>query len=172
MGLFAKVFSKTSHPSQDIESIVSVAAVESAGFCHNYIGTEHLLCALVQTSDTELIRINALFGLRIDYVRDSVRDVVGRGLDLESKKLRPKTPRLLRVLQLSGEISRSCKNLTPPQSLLLGILQDGGGVAIRALSLLGVNLARLRQELEAANNSADPTFLSGTPGAGRQPRHP
>jgi ATP-dependent Clp protease ATP-binding subunit ClpC len=171
MGLFAKIFSRTSYPLQDIEAIVAVAAAESAGFGHNYIGTEHVLCALIQTSDTELIRINALFGLRIDYVRDSVRDVVGRGLDLESKKLRPRTPRLRRVLQLAIENGRSRKNFTLPRSLFLGILQDGNGVAIRALSMLSVNLTRLRQELEAANNSTDPTFSSRTPGAGHQPRH-
>ena len=171
MGLFAKIFTRTSYPLRDIEAIVAVAATESAGFCHNYIGTEHVLCALIQTSDTELIRINTLFGLRIDYVRDSVRDVVGRGLDLESKKLRPRTPRLRRVLQLAEKIGRSSKNFTPPQLLFLGILQDGGGVAIRALTLLSVNLTRLRQELEVANNSTDPTLASSTPDAGHQSRH-
>jgi hypothetical protein len=60
-------------------------------------------------------------------------------------------------LKLARENRRSDKNRTMPQSLLLGILQEGNGVAIRALSLLSVNLVRMRQELEVANESTAPT---------------
>jgi ATP-dependent Clp protease ATP-binding subunit ClpC len=157
MSLFENFFSKASETSNDLDVIMAVSATEAARFGHNYVGTEHLLCALVQTSDAKLIGIYALFGLRIANVRDSVVDFVGEGSHHAIEALRPKTPRLRSVLQLAKENRKSDKNCTLPQSLLLGILQEGKGVAIRALSLLSVNLVRLGQELEAANQSTDPT---------------
>jgi ATP-dependent Clp protease ATP-binding subunit ClpC len=172
MGLFAKIFSKASDHSQDTDAIMALAATESAGLDHNYVGTEHALCALMQTSDAKLIRIYTLFGIRIESVRDSVAEFVGGSSHNATEALRPKTPRLKRVLQLAKQYRKSDPKITPPQSLLLGILQEGNGVAIRALSLLSVNLARLRQELEAAKQSTDPTLASRTSPAWQEPRLP
>jgi ATP-dependent Clp protease ATP-binding subunit ClpC len=157
MGLFEKIFSRASDTSEELDLILAAAATESAGFGHNYVGTEHVLCALILTSDPKLVCIYTLFGLRVTSVRDSVVDFVGEGSHRAIETLRPKTPRLRHVLKLARENRRSDKNRTMPQSLLLGILQEGNGVAIRALSLLSVNLVRMRQELEVANESTAPT---------------
>ena len=70
--------------------------------------------------------------------------------------LRPQTPRLKRVVELSNMLSRSSGNsVTLPQSLLLGILLEGNGVAVRALTSMSLNLARLRAEIEAPNHVPD-----------------
>ena len=166
MGLLARILSKASEPSPELDAIVAVAATESAGFGHNYIGTEHVLCALVQTSDAGLIRIFRLFGLRLANLRESVLSVAKGGPHHASGVVRPRTPRLRHILQLASDNLRAGKRLTPSQSLLLGILQEGNGVAIRALSSLSVNLARMRQELETANQLPDPTSPPVTPPAG------
>ena len=80
--------------------------------------------------------------------------------------LRPQTPRLKRVVELSISSRSSGNSVTLPQSLLLGILLEGNGVAVRALTSMSLNLARLRAEIEAPNHVPDPTSPSVTPPAG------
>jgi ATP-dependent Clp protease ATP-binding subunit ClpA len=151
MGLISKFFSPAAKLAPDFAPILAVAAVESAGFGHNYIGTEHVLCALIRAHDTTLDRIFAQFGLQLGNVRESVLYVARAGSRYALEISRPQTPRLNRILQSSRANGATGKNVTAPQLLLLGIVHEGNGVAIRALRSLSVNLERLRQELEAPN---------------------
>ena len=63
----------------------------------------------------------------------------------------PLTERAKRVLDLAGEESlRFNHDYVGTEHLLLGLLKEGGGVAIEALRKLGVDPHDLRQEVEAA----------------------
>jgi hypothetical protein len=55
------------------------------------------------------------------------------------------TPRLKKVIAIAAEQAQQARHLTKPQSLFVAIINEGQGVAIRALKSLGFNLEQLLQ---------------------------
>ena len=134
-------------------SVLRIASFESRNLGHNFIGTEHVLCALVRLPDSRLRELFAQRGIGIDAVRSGVTDVDGLGPHHYVPKAL--TPRLKKILAIAESEAARAKHLSVPQSLLLGIVIEGGGVATRVLKSLGFDLTRLRERLLALPTISD-----------------
>lgn len=134
-----------------VSRIMDIACFESRNLGHNFIGSEHILCALVRLPDSRLRRLFAERDADIENVRDGVVSVDTLGPHQHSHKLRPLTPRLKRILPIAKSEAARLRHLTVPQSLLLGIIIEGHGVAVSVLRSLKFDIGEIRQYLEAPN---------------------
>jgi ATP-dependent Clp protease ATP-binding subunit ClpC len=126
---------------------IVLAQVEARGLKHNYIGTEHLLLGLMREEEGLAARALSSFDLTVWEVRAEVARIVGQGDEVEGGQI-PFTPRTKKVLELSlREALDLGHDYIGTEHLLLGLLQEGEGVAVRILVSLGATPAAIRDEL-------------------------
>jgi ATP-dependent Clp protease ATP-binding subunit ClpA len=145
--------------------VVVSAQEEARELDHNYIGTEHLLLALLVTSDPlASASLNAL-GYTYDNVRAKVEEIVGRGKASPGGHI-PFTPRAKKVLELSLREALQLKhNYIGTEHILLGLLREGEGIAAQVLADRHP-LDRIRREVLTRIESPVPREAHG---AGRTP---
>ena len=123
---------------------------EAAGLGHGYVGTEHLLLALVRPEAGPIARLLADAGADTARVRATIERVLARGSAPASARRGP-TPRVRTVMRLAADdAARRGHPRVGPAHLTLGLLDEGQGVAVGALSHLGVDPSRLRDAAEAS----------------------
>lgn len=122
---------------------------------HGYIGTEHLLLALLREGDNEHnIAHRVLIELGIDYeeVRDRIVQQVGRG-DWDGNGERGLTPRANRALELAMKEARKARHQPiTTEHLLLGLVEEGEGIAVKVLCQFGIDPSNIRRAMAAALN--------------------
>ncbi|HEY6425270.1 MAG TPA: Clp protease N-terminal domain-containing protein [Pseudonocardiaceae bacterium] len=158
--------------SSDARQVVVGAQERAREFGHNYIGTEHLLLEIVTVpSENAASHVLHQLGYLPETVRASIERIVGRGNTTESSGHIPFTPRCKKVLELSlREALRLRHDHIGPEHLLLGILREGGGVAVQLLAEGGTSLDEIRSTVQAGiASSASPggSAARRTPAADR-----
>lgn len=127
--------------------ILKIANFESRNLGHNFVGSEHVLCALVRLPDPQISRIFSERGIGINEVRSQVVNEDTIGPHQNSSRPRPMTPRLKEIFKIAESEAAQSKHLTVAQSLLLAILIEGRGVGWRVLRSLGFDLRQLRENM-------------------------
>lgn len=126
---------------------------------HNYVGTEHVLIGILE-EDTGLGALAIKnFNLNLEEIKGEILGLVGKE-EVEAKVL-GYTPRTKRVFELSFMQARNLgHNYIGTEHLLLGLLAEGGGVALVVLEKLGVNKGELKKEIiKLLNDSTDDSNL-------------
>ena len=125
---------------------VMVLAQEEAGALnHNYIGTEHLLLALIHEGEGVAAKALASLNISLDAAVQQVEEIIGRGQAPPTGHI-PFTPRAKNVLELSfREALRLGHNHIGTEHLLLGLVREGEGVGAQILWRLGAESNRVGQ---------------------------
>ncbi|MDP6783395.1 MAG: Clp protease N-terminal domain-containing protein, partial [Dehalococcoidia bacterium] len=127
--------------------VLSLAQEEAQRFNHNYIGTEHILLGLVREGEGVAARVLSNLGVDLHKVRAAVEFIIGRGEKPPTGEI-GLTPRAKRVIELSVDEARQLThNYIGTEHLLLGLLREGEGVAAGVLESLGMNLDKVRSEV-------------------------
>jgi ATP-dependent Clp protease ATP-binding subunit ClpC len=123
---------------------------EPRRFNHNYVGTEHLLLALVDEGAGPAARALGRVGVTTDKVAASIEDMIGRGpAPIEGTPT--DTPRTRTVLDLAvGEAERLDHAFVGSGHLLLGLIREGEGIAAGILESLDVDMLALRDAVVAS----------------------
>ena len=162
------------------DQILSLANYESQNLGHNFIGTEHVLCVLIGIPEIaalgplkereislEIVRAQVLDGDGIGshktYSCFSVGIVPPQRHSCYSSR-RPLTPRLRRILDVC-KTNTPHKDLPPVKAMLLGIIDEGDGVAVRVLKSLRIDFRLLRETL--IEDEASTKSLQATRGGAR-----
>jgi ATP-dependent Clp protease ATP-binding subunit ClpC len=130
--------------TEDARNIVVLAQRESRALSHNYIGSEHLLQALIL--DTGIVG-KALADLEITYeaATGKIVEIIGRG-NVAPEGHSPFTPRARAILQAANEVSyRSGHGYIGPEHLVFGLLEAEGSVAVQVLVGLGAKPSAVRR---------------------------
>ena len=137
--------------------VVVLAQEEARQLSHNYIGTEHLLLGLLNEGEGIAGQALESLGVRLNAVRDQVKEIIGTGkYDAESGHI-PFTPRAKKVLELSlRESLQLGHDYIGTEHILLGIVREGHGVAAEVLVGLGADLNRVRQAVVQLVATAEP----------------
>lgn len=125
------------------QKAILLAQEEAQILKHNYVGTEHILLGLI--SEGEGIAAKALEGegVNIELARTQVINAVGQG-SYETEIL-GFTPRTKSVFELSLlEARKLGHNYIGTEHILLGLLEEGEGVAIAILRSFGIDIERLK----------------------------
>ena len=113
-------------------------------FNHNYVGTEHLLLALVDEGEGPAARALNRFGVTTEKVAESIGFMIGRGA-APYEGTPGETPRTKTVLSMAaGEAERLDHPFVGAAHLLLGLIREGEGIAAGILDSLGVDMLALR----------------------------
>ncbi len=128
---------------------VVMAQEEAREMNHNYIGTEHILLALLRRpdglpnqADGGASGILDEFGMTLEGVRQEVLDKVGSGAGTRKSGHIPFTPRAKKVLELSlREALQLHHNYIGTEHILLGLIREDKGVAAQIMREHGDLLA-------------------------------
>ncbi|GAC1400114.1 MAG: hypothetical protein NVSMB52_13730 [Chloroflexota bacterium] len=131
-------------------SVLVLAQEEAQQLGHNYLGTEHVLLGVLREKKGVGARLLGEFGCDLDGMRRSVRQIVGSGPHSEQVQDEMRlTPNLKRVLEMAGEeATRLDHAFVGTEHLVLGLLQDGDGVAGRLLKDLGMEIDPVRTRVQ------------------------
>lgn len=108
---------------------------------HEYVGTEHLLLALLDDTDGEAIRVLDHLGVSRQAIRDGIESVIKRGNAApRDPAMVPYTSRAKKVLELSMHAARNeGVDSVDTAELLLGIVDEQMGIAAQSLAVVGVD---------------------------------
>jgi hypothetical protein len=127
--------------------VVVLAQEEARMLNHDYIGTEHILLALIDEGDGVGAKALESLGISLDAVRQQVEEIIGQGQEAPSGHI-PFTPRAKKVLELSlRESLQLGHNYIGTEHILLGLIREGDGVAAQVLVRLGADLNLVRHEV-------------------------
>ncbi|WP_106506559.1 ATP-dependent Clp protease ATP-binding subunit [Brachybacterium timonense] len=127
--------------------VIVLAQDEARLLNHNYIGTEHILLGLIHEAEGVGAKALESLGVTLEGVRDQVREIIGEGNQAPSGHI-PFTPRAKKVLELSlREALQLGHNYIGTEHILLGLLREGEGTAVKVLSRLKVEPSDVRQEV-------------------------
>ena len=133
--------------TEEARQAIVIAQEEARILRHNYIGTEHLLLALLREEHGGAAQALRSHGFTLDEMRARVTRIVGSGEEVPSTQL-PFTPRSKKVLELAAQeaLARN-DNHIGTEHLLLGLLREDNGVAARILTESELEADALRREL-------------------------
>jgi ATP-dependent Clp protease ATP-binding subunit ClpA len=131
--------------------VLELAEAAPAQFNHNYVGTEHLLLALVEEGGGLAARTLLSRGVTPERVRERIVEIVKRG-ERPVPGRSEYVPRMRAALGLAVEEARRLGHaeLTTGH-MLLGLLGAGQGIGARILAELGVtDISGLRRDVTEA----------------------
>jgi ATP-dependent Clp protease ATP-binding subunit ClpC len=128
--------------------VVVLAQEEARTLNHDYIGTEHILLALIRESGGIAAQALESLGITEEAARQQVEEIIGRGQQDPPRGHIPFTPRAKKALQLSMREAIALGHAyIGTEHILLGFLREDDGVATRVLNGLGVDPNRVRQQV-------------------------
>ncbi|MDR3052308.1 MAG: AAA family ATPase, partial [Coriobacteriales bacterium] len=125
-------------------NVLALAQEEARALKQPYVGTEHLLLGLLR--EREGLAVQALGNLNITYdqVLAQVKTIIEVDPNAPTGHL-SFTPRVKRVLEFAlRETMQLGQNYISTEHLLLGIVREGNGIAIQALSQMGVDASMVK----------------------------
>jgi len=126
---------------------IMIAQEEAINLNHEYIGTEHILIGLIKEEEGVASQVLRQLGVNIDKVVEEVERLVGKGEYQQVGEI-AFTPRAKKILELaSQEASQLKNNYIGTEHILLGLIKEGSGVAVRILADLGINLDNVYSEI-------------------------
>jgi ATP-dependent Clp protease ATP-binding subunit ClpC len=126
--------------------VIIFAKEEAEKRQNDYLGTEHLLLAILREEDGLPVAILKKMGLAIEELRMEIERNLPAGMNLLTFGDIPFTPRAKKVLELAVEEARLLgHNYIGSEHLLLGLIREDEGIAGKILRNLGANLLGARQ---------------------------
>lgn len=136
--------------SDRTRKVLALANMEAQRFQHQYIGTEHILLALVK--EGRGVGANVLKQLNADLrqVRLEVEKLLEAGPDEDATARLPQTHRAKKVIEYAIEEARMLGHkYVGTEHLLLGLVRERDGVAGQVLMNLGLDLESIREEVKS-----------------------
>ena len=125
--------------------VLELAQEEAKRLSDSYIGTEHLLLGLVQEQRGVAARVLRDIGVNPYQVRRIIEESARRTGHRAAGQATGLTPRTKRVLERAiDEARRMNHQYVGTEHLLLGLIGEGGGLAVDVLRDIGVDLDAIR----------------------------
>jgi ATP-dependent Clp protease ATP-binding subunit ClpA len=159
-------------PSDAAAAVVAAAEREARTLRHTRIGTEHLLLGVLGRTDEAGAQALARLGVTLGGARAQVMRIVGLP-ETPSPPTLPLTPPARDAL--GGALREAIdvgETTVSSEHVLLAVLRERDGVAVRVLRDAGVSPGRLREEIaavSAAARQADAAAAGGGEGVAAAP---
>jgi ATP-dependent Clp protease ATP-binding subunit ClpC len=131
--------------TQELRATLSRARDEAMALGHRWVGTEHLLLALMRSASTDLSQLFSSLGVQADDVRERVAAEIASadlssGAPYERDPMPPYTSRAKRAVELAMNQAKASHSVVGVEHLLVGLLEEGKGIAAKVLRSLGLSL--------------------------------
>jgi len=145
---------------------VMLAQEESRRLGHNYVGTEMLLVGVVADTSGASGKVLKKFNVTLKETRKTMEEMVGRGTGMVSVEI-PFTPAAKRVLGDGvEEAKRLNANTIDTAHILLALLKEDNGNAVKILEKLGVEPSKMPEEIIKELQEKDDRSLVGVTSRG------
>lgn len=150
--------------TDDAQRVLSFAQEAALELGHDYVGTEHVLIGLTKVKNGVAAKALEELGIVTEDIFEAVEEQVGRG----NKKATSiyMTPRVKHVLELAVQVAnRMNHNYVGTEHILLGLLSDGGGVAVGILRAMNIRTDDIVEAIRHILGSSTNGDHSGQEGA-------
>jgi ATP-dependent Clp protease ATP-binding subunit ClpC len=128
--------------------VIILSNEEARRLGHNFICTEQILLGLIGEETGVAAKVLRSMGVNLQYARIEVETIIGRGSGFVAKEI-PFTPIAKRVLEFAEEESHELgHNYIGTEHLLLGLIREREGIAIRVLEILGIDLTTVPAQVK------------------------
>lgn len=137
--------------TESVRRVLAASREEAAVLRHEYVGTEHILLALLRVEGTVAHVAMVDLGADIAAMRDLVIQTVKPGQPGTTRHDLPYTSRAKKVLELAMEAALELHdNYVGTEHLLLGLIAEKKGIAAQVLMEQGVTLQAAREAVAQA----------------------
>ena len=150
--------------TDDAQRVLSFAQEAALELGHDYVGTEHVLIGLTKVKNGVAAKALEELDIVTEDIFEAVEEQVGRG----NKKATSiyMTPRVKHVLELAVQVAnRMNHNYVGTEHILLGLLSDGGGVAVGILRAMNIRTDNIVEAIRHILGSSTNGNHSGQEGA-------
>ena len=150
--------------TDDAQRVLSFAQEAALELGHDYVGTEHVLIGLTKVKNGVAAKALEELNIVTEDIFEAVEEQVGRG----NKKATSiyMTPRVKHVLELAVQVAnRMNHNYVGTEHILLGLLSDGGGVAVGILRAMNIRTDDIVEAIRHILGSSTNGDHSGQEGA-------
>ena len=150
--------------TDDAQRVLSFAQEAALKLGHDYVGTEHVLIGLTKVKNGVAAKALEELNIVTEDIFEAVEEQVGRG----NKKATSiyMTPRVKNVLELAVQVAnRMNHNYVGTEHILLGLLSDGGGVAVGILRAMNIRTDDIVEAIRHILGSSTNGNYSGQEGA-------
>ena len=150
--------------TDDAQRVLSFAQEAALELGHDYVGTEHVLIGLTKVKNGVAAKALEELGIVTEDIFEAVEEQMGRG----NKKATSiyMTPRVKNVLELAVQVAnRMNHNYVGTEHILLGLLSDGGGVAVGILRAMNIRTDDIVEAIRHILGSSTNGDHSGQEGA-------
>ena len=137
--------------SLEVSKIFKDAEREMLELKHPYVGSEHLLLSLMK-NNLEIKEFLEKYDLTYNNFKQELILVVGNASKESPFVLY--TPLLKRIISGALDDAKKEKQKLCPMHLLLSLIEEGEGIAIRILMGMGINIDKLYDEVKKLNNNS------------------
>ena len=146
--------------TDDAQRVLSFAQEAALELGHDYVGTEHVLIGLIKVKNGVAAKALNELGLSAETIIADVEEHIGRGNKKASSVYM--TPRVKHVLELAVEVANHMNhNYVGTEHILLGLLSDGGGVAVGILRNHNIRANDIVDTIRTILGSSDSASHSG-----------
>ena len=146
--------------TDDAQRVLSFAQEAALELGHDYVGTEHVLIGLIKVKNGVAAKALNELGLSAETIIEDVEEHIGRGNTKASSVYM--TPRVKHVLELAVEVANHMNhNYVGTEHILLGLLSDGGGVAVGLLRNHNIRANDIVDTIRTILGSSDSASHSG-----------
>ena len=134
--------------TQKAQNTLSRALSSARELGHTYVGSEHLLFALLTEKDSISARLLLSKGADPDKLKKSIVELAGIGTP---SRVSPSdmTPRVRKIIEASAaESEKSGTNYIGTEHLLMALLNERDSVGVRLLEAEGILPSELKGSLE------------------------
>ena len=133
--------------TNEARQAVTVGQEEARRLKHNYLGTEHLLLALLRDRQGAPAVALRDLGISLQDVRREVVRIIGRGSEAPAGRI-PFTPRAKKVFELALRTAQADGvSHVRSEHILIGLLEEEEGVAAHILRDRAVTRGKLQEAL-------------------------
>lgn len=138
-------------PHQPPAKLMTLARKEVERMRHEYVGTEHILLAMLASPEGTARRVLASLGADAERLRKEILNLVPHGIRRSSAREHPFTPRARKCLDAAMEEAQAQGDGAVREGhVLMGLVRDAEGIAAHVLMGMGLSLDEVRRSALAA----------------------
>ncbi|MCM1115904.1 MAG: ATP-dependent Clp protease ATP-binding subunit [Clostridium sp.] len=133
--------------TQRSNEVLNLAIKAAENFGHNYIGSEHIMLALIKEEAGAAYSVLDSKGITADDIENFIKKNIGIG---NKTRLTPDdfTPRSKRVLDTAFQIARGMMHsFVDTEHLLLALLQESDSYAVKFINSMGIDEQQLFEQV-------------------------
>merc|ERR1712087_707027 len=142
--LCIKIFNMFEKFTEGAIKVIMLSQEEARRMGHNFVGTEQLFLGVVGQRQGLGAKALRALGVTLKKARKEVENYIGRGTGFVASEI-PFTPRAKRVLEMAVQEGKDIgQNYVGTEHILLALIAEEDGVAIRTIEKLGLDINQLR----------------------------